>query len=241
MSASVNSHIFSNHLLPEVSGQAEPNMLIEQVWPSVLLLLCLALLAIIKAGAFSRVLRIVQSTFSNQILQQIEREEVNALKLHSLALSTFYLINISFLLYKLNALFGMVLKQEDSFFQFGFFFLLMFLLFGAKFAMLKLLAFFTDKYRLFADYSTSTLLVNQTLGLFIFPLIALAEFTDANPLVFVWIALGLIAASALLKWYRGLIMSLIEERIGILQIFSYFCGLEILPLLTVAKFVVESL
>ncbi len=234
-------HIFSNHLLPVVHSSQVPNISYEQIWPSLLLLSCLGLLAIIKAGAFSRVLRIIQSTFSNQILQQLEREEVNALKLHSLALSTFYVINLSFLLYKVNALFGMVLKLEDSLVQFSFFFILVLLLFAAKFASLRILAVFTDKYRLFADYGTSTLLVNQTLGIFIFPLIALAEFTTANPVWFVFIALSLLGLSIVLKWYRGLIMSLVEERIGILQIFSYFCGLEILPILTLAKFVVETL
>lgn len=144
-------------------------------------------------------------------------------------------------MYKVNAMFGFVLRLEDSLVQFSFFFVLILLLFAAKFALLKLLAVFTDQYRLFADYGTSTLLVNQTLGIFIFPLIALAEFTTVNPLWFVYIALSMLALSIALKWYRGLIMSLVEERIGILQIFSYFCGLEILPILSLAKFVVETL
>jgi hypothetical protein len=91
-----------------------------------------------------------------------------------------------------------------------------------------------------ADYTTSSGLLNQTFGLFIFPFIVLAEFTDFNPLIFLYVAVAVFVASMVLKWYRGMMMSLVEQRLGILQIFSYFCGLEILPLFVVIKFVIET-
>lgn len=234
-------HIFTNHLLPVTNKAPIPVTEVVLVWPSLFLLSCLVLLAVIKAGAFSRVARIVQSTFSNQLLQQLEREEVNAFKLHSIALSVFFILNLSFLFYKLNGYYGFILRKEDSLVQFSFFLVVLLLLLGSKFSALRVLAFFTGQYRLIANYGTSTLLVNQTLGLVVFPLVALSEFTNSNSQVFVWTALGLLFGSALLKWYRGLVMSLVEERIGLLQIFSYFCGLEILPVLTLAKFLIETL
>ena len=106
--------------------------------------------------------------------------------------------------------------------------------------MLGVLAFFTDKQRLFSDYRTSSSLLNQTFGLFIFPCMVLAEFTDLNPLLFIYTGSLLVLFSFILRWYRGMMMSLVEERIGILQIFSYFCGLEILPLFVVIKFIIET-
>jgi len=241
MDQAVNGHVFSDHLLQAVHGQAAVNTAVDLLWPSVYLFLCLFLLAFIKAGSFSRVVRIIQSTFSKQILQQLEREELNASKIHSLGLTFFFLLNLAFLVYKINSLTGWVLQDKDSLLQYLFFVLVVVMLFAAKIAVMQLLAFFTDRRRLMTEVRVSTTLINQTFGLFIFPFLVFSEFINWNPRYFIWVALAILAFSMLLKWYRGLMMSLVEERIGLLQIFSYFCGLEILPLLTVVKFVVETL
>lgn len=234
-------HIFSNHLLAPVSGQAQVNSGTELIWPSIYLFICLFLLAYIKAGSFTRVVRIIQSTFSKQILQQLEREELNASKIHSVGLTAFFLLNLAFLVYKINSLYDLVLQGSDSLLQYLFFVGVILVLFGAKVMVVRLLAFVTDRRRLFAEVRTSTTLINQTFGLFIFPFLVFSEFINWNPRYFLVIALCILAFSMILKWYRGLMMSLLQERIGLLQIFSYFCGLEILPLLTVVKFVVETL
>jgi hypothetical protein len=210
------------------------------VWPSVFLLVCLFLLALIKGRGFNRVVRIVQSTFSSQILQQMEREEVGSLKSYALGLNIFFILNLSFLIYKLNVFYPYVLTNSPDFFQFSFFLVLTTFLVGAKALFNKLLAFFTNERKLFTDYNTNSNLVNQTFGLFLFPWIVLLEFTDFSPFIFISAAVLVLAAAILLKWYRGVIMGLVEERVGLLQIFSYFCGLEILPLFVVVKFVIET-
>ena len=106
-----NEHIFANHLLKPNHHEALPYVSSELVWPSLLFVVCIILLALIKHRAFPRVLRIVQSTFSPQILQQLEREETNAFKFYSLALHAFFFFNLTFLLYKINEMHGLVLAQ----------------------------------------------------------------------------------------------------------------------------------
>ncbi len=241
LNQALNEHIFYNHLLVPVQARPEVNHTTELVWPSVYLFICLFLLAYIKAGSFSRVVRIIQSTFSKQILQQLEREELNASKIHSVGLTVFFLLNFAFLVYKINSLYDLVLHGTDSLLQYLFFVLLIFLMFACKQLALRMLAFITDRRRMFTDVRTSTNLLNQTFGLFIFPFLVFSEFTSWNARYFLGSALVILTFSLFLKWYRGLMMSLVEERIGLLQIFSYFCGLEVLPLLTVVKFVVETL
>jgi hypothetical protein len=66
------------------------------------------------------------------------------------------------------------------------------------------------------------------------------EFSKFNSLIFIWGGLLVLAMVVLLKWYRGLLMSLVIERIGLLQIFSYFCGLEILPVFVLVKYIIET-
>ncbi len=84
------------------------------------------------------------------------------------------------------------------------------------------------------------MLVNQSFGLFLFPLIVLMEFSKFNPLIFIWCASLVLGTAVLLKWYRGVLMSLVVERIGLLQIFSYFCALEILPVFVLVKYIIET-
>ncbi len=241
LNQSGNGHIFSNHLLVPLQSRPEVNHATELVWPSVYLFICLFLLAYIKAGSFSRVVRIIQSTFSKQILQQLEREELNASKIHSVGLTVFFLLNLAFLTYKINSLHDLVLHGTDSLLQYLFFVILILFLFACKQLSLRMLALITDRRRLVTDVRTSATLLNQTFGLLIFPFLVFSEFTNWNPRYFLGSALVILTFSLFLKWYRGLMMSLVEERIGLLQIFSYFCGLEVLPLLTVVKFVVETL
>lgn len=212
----------------------------DLIWPSVFLFVCLSLLVLIKISAFARVVRIVQSTFSNQVLQQLEREEVNPFKFHALALNLFFVLNVSFLAYKINNIYRFVLSDTGHLFQFIFFFFLTLLILAAKSFFNKTLVFFTNQRKVINEYNTSSTLVNQTFGLFLFPLVVLLEFSPFNPIIFISGALIVLATSIILKWYRGIITGLIEERVGILQIFSYFCGLEILPVFVLVKYIIET-
>jgi hypothetical protein len=73
-----------------------------------------------------------------------------------------------------------------------------------------------------------------------FPCMVLAELSRFNPLVFLSAASVILLAMHVFKWYRGLVFALIENRVGLLQIFTYFCSLEILPVLVLVKFIIEK-
>lgn len=182
----------------------------------------------------------MQSTFSSQVLQQLEREEFNPFKFYSLGLNLIFILNVSFLVYKINTLYKFVLVDTSHLVQFWFFFGIVLIVFLFKILVNRTLTFFTDKRKVISEYATSSTLINQSFGLFLFPLIILIEFSPFDPLVFILGALTVLAASIILKWYRGVIMGLVEERIGLLQIFSYFCGLEILPVFVLVKYIIET-
>lgn len=236
----VYENIFSNHLLSKqhVLPQLKTNN--GEIWPSLYLLVCLALLTLIKLRAFPRVVKIIQSVYSTQTLQQLEREEPNQFKLYTIALNVFFVLNLAFLIYKINLAYKFVFIQSPHFSQFLAFILLVIVLYGIKYLGNKLLAIFSGEERLIHDYETSSNLINQASGLFLFPWIVMAQFSKFNPLIFVSGALITMLASVLVKWYRGIVVCLVEERVGLLQIFSYFCGLEILPLTVMVKYVIET-
>jgi hypothetical protein len=232
--------IFFDHLLKIANSGPVPRIHDDQVWPSVFLFACLVMLVIVKVRSFPKVTRIVQSTFSPQILQQLEREERNPFRFYALALNILFILNVAFLCYKINTIYRLVLTEQHHFAQFCFFAAMIVLLAAFKTVINSLLHYFTERPKIFSDYSVSNTLVNQTFGLFLFPWIVLMQFSDFNPLIFIYAGLAVLAASMLIKWYRGLLMGMEEERIGVLQIFSYFCGLEILPVLVLVKYLIET-
>lgn len=235
-----SQHIFYNHLLQK---QHDVPLVItsnEQIWPSFFLIVCLIILTLVKIRSLPRVIRIIQSTFSSQILQQLEREEFNPFKFYSVALNLFFVLNVSFLVFKINSLYEFVLEGTSYLIQFWFFLTIVLFVFFFKAVMNRLLAFFTDERKVISEYLTSSTLVNQAFGLFLFPWIVLMQFSPFNPVIFISGALVVLASAIVLKWYRGVIMGLVEERIGLLQIFSYFCGLEILPVFVLVKYIIET-
>jgi hypothetical protein len=238
---SANSqHIFYNHLLQPQHAFPLNKISSAQIWPSVFLLLCLVLIVVIKVGYFGKVVKIIQSTFSLQAIQQLEREEFNPFKFYSILLNIFFVFNVSFLAYKINSIYKFAFISNPPLGQFFFFLGLVVFVFVFKSSVNRLLAFFTNEKTVISEYSVNALFINQTFGLFLFPWIILVELSAFNPLIFIWAALVLMALAILLKWYRGIIIGLVEERIGLLQIFSYFCGLEILPVFVLVKYVIET-
>lgn len=240
MSADPYHTLFSDHLLQKQHLTPLARAGNELIWPSVFFLACLVLLVLVKFSSFSKVARIIQSTFSLQALHQLEREELNPFRFHALALNLFFMLNLSFLLYKINTLYKLILADSYSLFQFLFFFGCTVLVIGLKALVNRLLGHFTNEKKILSEYSINSLFINQTFGLLLFPWILLMELSPFNPIIFIWVALLVLCSSILLKWYRGVIMGLVEERLGLLQIFSYFCSLEILPVFVLVKYIVET-
>lgn len=227
-------------MLPANNLISVPRLDYQQIWPSLLLLGCLLLLVLIKVSSFSKVVRIVQSTFSTQALHQLEREELNPFRFYAIALNTFFLINLAFILYKINSLYNFILIDSGSFTQFSFFFFLGLVVIVFKSIVNVVLGYFTGEQKVVSEYVSGALFINQTFGLFLFPWIVLMELSPYNPFLFICAGCAIVTAATLLKWYRGVIIGLVEERIGFLQIFSYFCSLEILPVFVMVKYIIET-
>ena len=195
---------------------------------------------LVKSMAFPRMVRIVQSTFSSQILQQLEREEVNLFRPYALALNFLFVVNVAFLIYKVNERSPFVLPDSPAFHQFVFMLGAVLLLALFRLTANWIVGNVTNNQKLVSEYTVSSTLVNQTFGLLLFPCLAILQFSDVLPAVFFWIAVVIVSLSVLLRWYRGLLMCAGEQRLGFVQIFSYFCALEILPVLVLVKYVVET-
>jgi len=235
-----SQHIFYHHLLSKQHQIPELKQSNELIWPSVFLVLCFALLVVIKATSFPKIIKVIQSCFSMQTLRQLEREEFSPLKFYSIALSVFFLLNLTFFIYKVNFTYKLVLTGQTQLLQFMFFLITIVLLFLVKGGFTRLLAIFVNDHKLIPEFVYSSFMISQTQGLLLFPCLVLAELSHFNPLIFLSAASVILIAMQIFKWYRGIVFALIENRVGLLQIFTYFCGLEILPVLVLVKFIIET-
>ncbi len=137
-------------------------------------------------------------------------------------------------------MYKLVLVEQPSLLQFLFFFGAIIFLFVLKGGMSKLLSFFVNDHKLIPEFVYSSFIISQTQGIIMFPCLVLAELSRFNPLIFLSAASVILIAMQVFKWYRGVVFALVENRVGLLQIFMYFCSLEILPALVLVKFIVET-
>ncbi len=230
--------IFKDHLLKPTHSGAIFNNATESYWPPVILFIVLCIAVILKVTAPVKTLRILNAAYNLQIARQVEREDYSAFKRVSVLMSLIFVLTTAFLFYKLNQLYGSILFNNGSLFQYLFFVLVVITIYAVKFICINIVSFLTETGNLFTEYINNTLIVNQAIGLLLFPVMVLAELSPLDPVWLVFPSVLFLMLGYLLRLYRGFVFAGMEEGIGILQLFVYLCALEILPLLVTIKFVV---
>jgi hypothetical protein len=183
---------------------------------------------------------VVQSAVSRQVLQKFIREEPAAFRVYSVLLLLLFIFNFAFVAYRLNLMYRFVLPESPGINQFLFFAAIILAATLMRLGANQALAIISGDHHFFSEYMLTSLCIVQAAGLVLFPLILLMHFTAFATNLFVAACIMLLAATVAIRWYRGMTVALLEQRIGILQIFSYFCGLEILPVLVLSKFIIET-
>lgn len=233
-------HIFSNHSLKPVHQYPVFTNSEGLVWPSVLLLFCFALFVFLKITAPSKLINTFRSSYSIQAIRQLERDEFNPFNPASFGLSLVFILMLNFFLYKVNSEFNQILTEQKDIWQFLFLLLITCLFLPFKFGIKKLLGFITDTTHLTNELFYNNLVINQSLGMILLPAMAIVELSGFNPLYTLITSFIIISVSYVIKLYRGIMFSLIENRIGLLQVFIYLCALEILPFLVFTKYIITT-
>ncbi|HWY11292.1 MAG TPA: DUF4271 domain-containing protein [Bacteroidia bacterium] len=232
--------LFHDHLLKPIHDTAIFNTLEHLYWPSFVLFLSLCLLVLLKATSPQKTFRVLNAAYSLQVARQIEREDYGPLKRVSIVLSIVFVLMTAFLFYKLNLLYGSVLSKNGSLFQYLFFVLVIVLAYSVKLIMANVVGFVTQTTNIFSEYVNNTLIINQSIGVILLPVMVIVEVSPVNPEWFVFPAILFLVLGYVLRLYRGFLFAGIEGGVGLLQLFVYLCALEILPLLVLIKFLVVN-
>lgn len=232
--------LFKNHLLKPVHDGAIFNPSQELYWPSIILFIAVCLLILLKATQPSRTFRVLNAAYSLQVARQVERENYGPFKLLSVVLNLVFIIVTAFLLYKLNRLFGGLLMEKSSWFQYSFFVMLIVVIYTIKFSLLLLIGYVTRTATIMDEYIVHSFIINQSVAIVLLPVMIIAELSPINPVWLVFPSVLFIGLGYVLRLYRGFLFSGVENGIGILQLFVYLCALEILPLMVLIKFLVVN-
>jgi hypothetical protein len=232
--------IFKDHLLKPIHNGAIPNNTEQLYWPVIVLFIVLTLIVLLKVISPQRTFRVLNAAYSLQVARQIEREDYGPLKRTSIVLSIVFVMITAFLFYKLNLIFGHILSSNGSFFQYMFFVMVIVFAYSVKLLSARLVGYITQTNNLFTEYINNTLIINQSVGVVLLPVMIIIELAPVNPVWIIFPATLFLILGYLLRLYRGFLFAGIEEGVGVLQLFVYLCALEILPLLVLIKFLVVN-
>ncbi|MBP7807678.1 MAG: DUF4271 domain-containing protein [Bacteroidia bacterium] len=232
--------LFKNHLLKPIHDTAIFNNAQTLYWPSIVLFIALCLLVLLKATSPQKTFRVLNAAYSLQVAHQIEREDYGPLKRVSIVLSVVFVLITAFLFYKLNLIFGSVLSKNGGFFQYLFFVMVIILTYSVKLIGSNIIGYVTQTSNIFNDYINNTLIINQSIGVILLPVMIIVELAPVNPVWIVFPATLFLVLGYVLRLYRGFLYAGIQQGVGLLQLFVYLCALEILPLLVLIKFLVVN-
>jgi preprotein translocase subunit SecG len=233
--------LFKDHLLKPIHDTAIFNPAQILYWPSIVLFIALCLLVLLKATSPQKTFRVLNAAYSLQVARQIEREDYGPLKRVSIVLSAVFILITAFLFYKVNFLWGPpILKSNSGLFQYLFFVVVIILAYSVKLITANVIGFVTQTSGIFNEYINNTLIINQSVGVILLPVMIIVELSPVNPVWIVFPATLFLVLGYVLRLYRGFLFAGIEQGVGLLQLFVYLCTLEILPLMVLIKFLVVN-
>lgn len=235
-----NVSLFYGHSLTPVHTTPIFNASYPVYWPGILLFIVFVIYVLIRISEPKKIASIFVSVFSLQEAKQLFREEFKLTKRVSLFLGIGFVLVAAFLAQITNAYFGLILSEYSSLKQYLFFVGIISSMYLVKFLVNYILAFISSNNDLGKEYLFTVFVFSQTVGIVLFPLVVCMQFTTFPAEWFLYPALIICLGFYALRMFRGFIISVTEQNIGILYIFLYLCALEILPLLVLIKFLLVN-
>ena len=235
-----NKSIFYGHTLKPIHEKPIINSHSPSYWEIVILFLIFCIYVLIRIAEPKKIGKMFIAVFSMQEAKQLFRQEFRLTKRISLLLVVAFIFILAFFMQFMNKYYGFVLINSSHLLQYFFFVLVITLVVLLKFVAVYCLAFISSNIELGKEYLFNVLIFSQTIGIILFPLMTCIQFTKFPPQWFLFPSVIIYVGFYLLRAYRTMIISAVEQNIGILYIILYLCTLEILPLLVLIKFLLVN-
>lgn len=182
-----------------------------------------------------RLNQVVMGLYAGRYANQLAREEVSLGNRVVIFLSALFIFTLTLFFYQTAGYYGFLPTSsiKGTFFITG---AVIFLIYGIKLVMIKVLGFLFETQKEIKEYTISVFLFCNAVGLFMLPVvICLAFLKQVNPSVFIYSGFTIIAVFFITRLVRGLIIGLNSSRVSKFYLFLYLCTLEIVPLAIMVK------
>jgi MFS family permease len=205
-------------------------------WQTTVLTISFSLFVIVRVLNPKKTQQVFASLISIQIAKELFREDYKLNKRVTFILSIVFILIFAFLLQIINTYFGLILLETSDFVQYLFFIGLIIAMYLVKFSFSSILAHISNNDDIEKEYRFTTIVFNQVFALIILPIVILLQYSQVPTGILIYTSIGLVLTFYFFRLYRGFIISALEQNLGFMYIFLYFCALEILPLLILIKF-----
>ncbi len=206
-------------------------------WLIGVLLFALALIAYLRVSYYRRFNQLITASFDFQLSNQLVREESILTQRVSLFLTFIFWVSIAMFVSQLLAYFHISPVGYSNFTLFGLTLLFLGTIYFIKVFSLRLVGNIFQIEKESETYIFNVFLYNKLSGLLFLPLVILVRFL---PNTYSWplfvLGFGILILVFAARIARGVFIGIAKKGVSFIHIVLYFCTLEILPLLLMAKF-----
>ncbi len=238
---SITSSMFEGHLLEKQVEKPSIHYTKYDYLIAGILLVAYTLFVLLYAKNRKRLNQVIKAFYINRFASQLAREEVSIVNRVSVILSIIFLFSMTLFTWQVVMFYGWAEEMDESYL----FFSILAVLVGVyvvKFSMIKFFGFVFKTVKEADEYALTVLLFINSLGLFLLPIVVCIAFAQNVSIgIFINIGLYTLGLFLLTRIIRGLIIGFNSIRVSKLYLFLYLCSLEILPLVIMVKFFLETI
>ncbi len=232
--------LFTGHELKPVNKNPIEKINLYSGWITVFLLGSVLVVAYLRAAYPKRFIEFFRAVLDIRFAQQLVREEKVLSQRVSVFLTVVFFSSASTFLYFVYGFFHLQIFAGEGLLLFGKIALTILLLFLLRIFIIELSGFVFNAQNEFSFYNFHIFLFNKALGLALIPVLAGLVYVAAFPKeAFIYTGIFLFFISYLARLIRGLIIGMSKQGYNKFYLFFYFCTLEILPVVVLAKIILQ--
>jgi hypothetical protein len=235
---SFEKSLFKSHQLTSSSFEIKDREMLNPGWIAPSILFCFVLLAIAQYGWTKRMMQIIKAFFVGRLFVQLAREEGLFNERVTLFLFISYIISMALFIFQIVNFYDGNLISGDG--NFIFFIQLTFgvaLFYLLKIGLFRFSGFVFRSVKETSDYILTIFVFCQIAGILILPFLVLLTYLKSELVIVA--AVILFSMLYVYRFFRGVTTVTSSSKISVYYLFLYLCTLEFLPLLLIAKKIID--
>jgi hypothetical protein len=177
----------------------------------------------------------IQAVYNTQILGRLRKDRNSFLQRVTFVLVLSYVIVVGLFIYQVFTIYKISFFGLKGFPLFITFCLIVLGIYILKYVFTFLVGYVFDKRQQFGEYLQAFVIINENIGMFLLPVVAIIPFVEGNARVFlIYIGLAIAMFFYIIRYYRA-VKTIASRDVFIFYVFLYFCTFEILPVLLFYK------